>query len=87
MAFGQSVIKSIQRGTISLTGTSATATITAVDLAKSLVLWGGSDFTTAGGYESSHFTKMVLTNTTTVTASRQASTGTAILPYQVVEYH
>jgi 3-oxoacyl-(acyl-carrier-protein) synthase len=84
-----SVIKSIQRGTISMTGASATATVTAVVLAKSVVLWGGSDFNVAGGYTDATdaFAKMVLTNTTTVTTSRLVSAGACTLSYQVVEYN
>jgi len=87
-----SVIKSIQRGVIYLGPggvSTTTATITAVVMAKSVVLWGGSDFNINGGYYTSSHTKMVLTNTTTVTVSRAESyySSAANMPYQVVEYY
>ena len=84
-----SVIKSIQRGTVSI-GTSTAVTITAVDTAKSVVLYGGNSAPNApnnGGYEGSMYSKVVLTDATTVTASRTDSNGgTNILAWQVIEF-
>ena len=80
-----SVVASVQRGTVSI-GTSTAVTITAVDTAKSVVLYGGNDYALTGGYESSMYAKIVLTNATTVTASRVAGTGTNNLAWQVIEF-
>lgn len=83
--FMPGAIKAIYRGTIAITGaTSATATITSVDTSKSIL--------TLLGFESSETTvsntavRLALTNATTVTASRNGSTGTVTVGYQVVEY-
>ena len=80
-----SVVASVQRGTVAI-GTSTAVTITAVDTAKSVVLYGGNSYSLTGGYESSMYSKVVLTNSTTVTASRVAGTGTNILAWQVIEF-
>ena len=67
-------IKSIQRGVITIAGStgSNTATITAVTTAKSELRLLGSTTATSGGISPNNdFVKLVLTNTTTVTASRQ----------------
>jgi hypothetical protein len=84
-------IKSIQRGTISITtstGTgSNTATITSVDTTKSEIqLLGGSGATT-GTY--SGFLRIELTNATTVTAYYVGGTvgATIAIGYQVVEHY
>lgn len=79
--------KAVYSGTISLTGaSSATATITAVVLANSLILGGGykaNMSSTAGNYNNC---RVELTNTTTVTALRGASDATAAsAPYFVHE--
>ena len=89
MAFGQSVIKSIQRGTITVTGTSNTATITAVDVDKSVVLWGGNNFQHATAHDERAWNiNLVLTNSTTVTADRGPQTiDSCIVPFQVLEYN
>lgn len=83
-------IKSIQRGTITISSavTSNTATITAVTMAKSIVVSGGFtvDDTYAAGPEE-YMVRLVLTNTTTVTASKGVS-GTGItIAYQVIEFY
>lgn len=83
MSYATSVIKSIQRGTISITGTSATATITSVSTAKSAVAFLG--------FQSNSYSidapSVTLTNATTVTATRSVGTNTSICGYQVVEYY
>lgn len=78
-------IKSIQRGTIAVTGaTSATATITSVDTSKSILTHLGQHSTQTG--LDNVATSLALTNATTITATRGASTGTVTVGYQVVEY-
>lgn len=78
-----SLIESIQYGTIAISGvqTSNTATITSVDLSRAIIIdlrqsnnWSGG---TATAYTSN---TLALTNSTTVTAFRNASGGIAITP-------
>ena len=88
MGFGHSVLKSIQRGVIAMSGTSATATITAVDVDKSVLIWGGSRFNHATAHDERAWnTMLVFTNSTTITASRNSSVDDCQLPFQVVEYN
>lgn len=83
------VIKSVQRGTISLVAvTSNTATITAVNTAKSFVgNLGWTIETTDGAASRVYNLRAALTDATTVTASRSLGTGTAVVSYQVVEFY
>lgn len=79
-------IKSIQRGTITIAGssTSNTATITSVNTAKSIIsLLGTASTETSTANVLAH---VALTNATTVTATRGGSTGSLVVGYQVVEY-
>lgn len=84
------VIRSVQRSTITIAAlaTSNTATITAVNTAKSELEWLGqhSDEATqnADGYS-----RLELTNATTVTASRQGgggAAGTTVTSFEVVQW-
>ena len=78
-------IKSIQRGTITISGTSSqTATVTAVDTTKAQLRNLGCDSVqdTAG-----MTIKVVLTNTTTITASRQTVTGANIVAWELTEWY
>lgn len=84
-----SLIKSVQRGTITITGgnSSNTATITAVVLANSLLAWGSNGLNTAGQVDAAMFmARLELTNTTTVTATRGGTTEDLTVPYQVIEF-
>lgn len=89
MSYAPSVIKSIQQGTITFTGTnvvSGTATITSVDTTKSMCL------TTGGSQNSTNWfsSKVILTNATTVTASTANDNGasrTYTTGYIVVEFY
>jgi hypothetical protein len=78
-------VKSIQRGVITLINTdgSETATLSpAVDTAKSeLRLLGVDGASTVGG------PKIVLTNTTTVTASRSNTSGEVLVSWELTEYY
>lgn len=82
-------INSVQRGTISLgAGTlSGTATITSVNMAKSFISTGLHQFGPSNVAEPvSYHPMVVLTNATTVTASRQDSSQGVVVPWQVIEY-
>ena len=86
---GVSVVKSVQRGVIQITGDSKTntATINAVNLNKSVVISAGFNIPgTTTGYGK---TPMVtLTNSTTVTATRDDAANTdSSIPYQVLEFY
>ena len=83
-------IKSIQRGTISITtaNTSATATISAVNTAKTELRYLGG-----GNYDANLgavFARIVLTNSTTITASPSSSStlnGTIIVSWELTEWY
>lgn len=79
-------IKSIQRGTIAITSTNQTntATITSVDTAKSILIHLGQK---SGGSDSSQVAYLELTDATTVTASREGTSSTLTVSYEVVEYY
>ena len=90
--FGQATgggpsVKNIQHGSITLTGTTGTATIDAVVTANSAIIWGNynNSFTSPGNANDTA-SYLTLTNTTTVTATRTDSPGTLILKFCVVEY-
>lgn len=83
-------IKSIQRGTIAITGaTSNTATITSVDLPNSVIHFLGCRVTNGGMNASQVMARIELTNATTVTASVFSSPGaqTNTVSYEVIEYY
>lgn len=86
---GGATIKAIQRGVISISpgNTSATATITAVDTAKTELRYlGGS------GFDSNAFAvvpRVVLTNTTTITATVPYANGPGAMAisWELTEYN
>ena len=64
-----------------------TATITAVDTAKAVVLFGGfSGSGDATNSEDLTHMRVTLTNTTTVTATRVAGDISGTVDFQVLEY-
>lgn len=81
-------VKSVQRGVITLTPSgvgTGTATITAVNLSKSMVFWlgarhSGNDF---GNINS----RVELTNATTVTAAVSGPGSVTEVGWQVVEFN
>jgi hypothetical protein len=84
-----SLIKSIQRGTVSFANVSSgTATIAAVDTANSIVTFGGSGNTNSASAWSYELPFVELTNATTVTATRNATTEAATMysTYEVIEF-
>ena len=86
----RSVIKSIQRGTIVITGaTSNTATITAVDVGNSLLRFLGSWTSDAADTDAQSLVQIVLTNATTITATVATSPAgnNTTCGYEIVEYY
>lgn len=79
-------IKSIQRGVITLAhgDLSETATITAVVTAKTMLNYLGNSIETDS---STHETRIVLTDTTTITANRAGYAGAVTISYEVIEYY
>lgn len=89
---GGSLVKSVQRGTIAITGaTSNTATITSVDTANTRLRLIGRIYDDGGagtGTNAQYLVRIALTNATTVTASVNTSPGgsTCTVSFEVVEY-
>lgn len=86
--FVPSLIKSVQRGTITITSpaTSNTATITSVAMANSRLrhLWSS---VSSGGNFGQGAISLVLTNATTITATTQTDIGsTHVVSYEITEY-
>ena len=81
-----SLIRSVQRGTISTTATSATATIAAVNTANTVVVFLGMTQTQANVNLAVAIGRVTLTNATTITATLGANAGTAVFSYEVIEY-
>ena len=88
MSYSESVVKSIQRGTITATtsGTSWTATVSSVDTAKAVAYKTGNRSELANQYG---ITAVVLTDATTVTASTgsQPTNYSTVTSFTVVEYY
>lgn len=87
--FGPSRIKSVQRGVITITGaaTLVTATITAVDTSKSVCRFMGAEVSAGTTWGASTGARVTLTNSTTVTASRQDASGNnTLVGYEVEEW-
>ena len=82
------IVRSIQRGSITLTAglTTATATITAVSLANAVIAWSGNTYDAASGDFALNQGRIRLTNATTVTANRNTAGNVLILGFEVIEY-
>lgn len=80
-------VDSVQSGTITMTGaTSNTATITEVDTTRTAILYLGETTTsTPQGYGRNRST-VVLTDSTTVTATRLTGTDNSTVGYNVVQF-
>lgn len=76
-------IKSIQRGVIVITGavTSNTGSVTSVDMNKTQLRTLGSSI----GSAANEIGYLVLTNATTITATRAASSGTTVVSWELTE--
>lgn len=84
---GGAVIKSIQRGAITMPSQSQTVTIAAVDLTKAYVMAEVTCSTSSAVDRKTGTAAVYLSSSTTLTVSRAASTGAAIVVrWQVVEY-
>ena len=86
---GTNVVKSVQRGTIAITGaTSNTATIASVDVNNCRLKYVGSTYSNVAGTVDKAAVKLVLTNSTTITANVITSPGadTCTVSYEVIEY-
>lgn len=89
--FVPSIIRSIQRGTITLADTVAsnTATITAVNMANSrLVCLGNTSENTGGGGSGGGptYARLEFTNSTTITATRTDTSGALVIGFEVIQY-
>lgn len=88
---GMRAIRSIQRGTITVseTGTSATATISSVNTGKTELRFLGVTSLAGGAYLNEGMVYVVLTNATTVTAGRAAtfSGNQALVSWELTEYY
>ena len=83
---GVSVVKSIQRGIINIPRDyeTATAKISSVNINKAVVLFSGISFMN----EITNFSRIELTNATTVTATRFSDNSNDVyVPYQVLEFY
>lgn len=81
-----SLIKSIQRGTISTTLTSGSATINAVDMNNSFVRYGSMTQTQANNNWAVGLGGVHLDTATTVSLVLGANGGTAVFAFEVVEF-
>jgi len=84
-----SLIKSIQRGTIAITGaTSATATIAAVAMENCRLVRTGRLYSDNTGSGAQSFIRLTFTNATTITATvvTSPSAQTATVGFEVIEY-
>ena len=86
-----SAIKSIQRGTLVLSGLSAAATISEVNVNKTMLNLVGASSKSAvqagTPVTGHHFVRLALTNETTVSATREASDAGATVSYEVIEFY
>ncbi len=80
------VVRSIQSGSILLSGvTSNTASVTAVVPENCILLYGGSQYGTVDTLSSGFCVRLTLTNSTTITATRQSSSNVAAVSYVLIE--
>jgi hypothetical protein len=83
---GAGSIKSIQRGVISFSGSSATATVSSVNVANSkLTPLGFTTNTGSGALQGNDATKIVLTNATTITATKTGALNTIDVSWELEE--
>ena len=81
-------IRSIQSGVFATTAASATTTVNAVNTLHSSAIFLGINHTeTSTGSYAQLLGTVVLTNSTTVTMTRQATTGTITLSWMLIEFN
>jgi hypothetical protein len=85
--FARGGIKSVQRGTISLASPASvvTATISSVDVNKSFISHLGQ--TTTATDPRYYETRLALTSSTQITATRGVGSGSAVVSYEVIEFY
>lgn len=83
-----SLIKSIQRGTTTTSGaTTGTVTVNQVDMNNSMLLYGGNAGTDTNVNLPEGKQRIDLTNSTTVTGSRNSTSGSATYcPFDLIEF-
>lgn len=86
VTFSSAAVKSVQTGSVALSTTSNTDTISAVTLANSAVIYNGMTSTYTAADTRYIYSDLVLTDTTTVTASRNLASGTNTVYYTVIEF-
>ena len=80
------LIQSIQSGTITIAGTTDTATITAVDVTRSTLHYNGGQVDDTTSDTGIYLGRLTFTNATTITGTRTDSTGTMTQFFQVIQY-
>lgn len=82
-------IKSVQRGTSSITNGSSytTVTISSVNTNKSLLVITGSLYNSSSTNLGDYQVDAVLTNSTTITLTRTNATNGTTVPWQVIEFY
>lgn len=85
--FAAGGIKSIQRGIITMSGTSTTATISSVDVNKAFVSYLGQSTGTTSTDPTRYRARLALTSSTQVTATIGSSIGNSTLSYEVIEFY
>lgn len=84
-------VKSVQRGTVNFPtsgeGSPVTANISAVNVDKSVVLYGGVSIADSTATPDEYMGRVVLTNSTTVTAYRGGLGEALSLSWQVIEFY
>lgn len=83
--FATGVIKSVQRGTITVSGASATETIQAVNTQRAVLICLG--MTTNSASVDEGICGGELTDSTTITVTRTTSANQVVYGYQVVEWY
>lgn len=79
-------IKSTQRGTIALVAVASnTATITAVDTTKTVLRFLGNS--ASGSDWAQSIVRIALTNSTTITATKESATNNATVSWELTEYY
>jgi len=87
-ALGGSVISSIQRGTIAMNGTDfASATITSVDMSKTMISHLGATNNLASSSTAITETRLSLQSSTQLLVSRASGTGINTTSYEVIEFN
>mgnify|MGYP001570750435 CR=1 FL=1 len=82
-----STIKGIQRGTIVLSAATGTATITSVDTTKTELRHLGQAGGAGGEAAGRVLTNIVLTNSTTITATMGIYSATDTVSWELTEYY